>query len=118
MLLEKQYKDIFNILARNYPKLFIKNKPLLLKVGIYHDISTDIKVKIGRTKLRKFLRTYCTKEEYDNLHKEGAARYDSNGKKYGIVTKKQAKSYEKMRVGNVSIKDRFEEIFYFVINFL
>jgi sRNA-binding protein len=87
ILNNEEYKKVFDILADRYPKLFMVDKPLLLKVGIFYEIPEELKVEVGRTKLRKFFQIYCTKKWYDKLHTLGADRYDLNGEKCGVVTK-------------------------------
>ncbi len=87
MLSKEEYKKIFDILAEKYPKLFIVNSPLLLKLGIFDEIPADLKADLGKTKLRKFFRIYCTKEIYNKLHVLGADRYDLAGNRCGVVTK-------------------------------
>ena len=92
------YNKVFNELSKYYPKLFIKNQPLLLKVGIHRDIFKDYKLSVSKVEIRKFLYRYVRSYEYQTLHIENRNRYDLLGEKSGIVTKE-----------HISLPDRVEE---------
>jgi sRNA-binding protein len=96
VLNKEEYKNVFDILVDRYPKLFIVDKPLLLKVGIFYEIPEELKVEVGKTKLRKFFQIYCTKIGYDKLHILGADRYDLNGEKCDVVTKEHMELRKKV----------------------
>ena len=51
----------FDELSKHYPKLFIKDKPLLLKIEIHRDIFTDYKLSVSKREVRKFLHRYVNK---------------------------------------------------------
>ena len=81
------YNKVFNELSKHYPKLFIKDKPLLLKVEIHRDIFKDYKLSVSKREVRKFLHRYVNSKTYQALHIENAARYDLLGEESGVVTK-------------------------------
>lgn len=89
ILAKEEYKQIFFELVDKYPQLFIRNKPLLLKIGIHQDIVADGKISINKTKLSKFFYVYCKKKEYGKLHVKGGVRYNLKGEESGFVTKEQ-----------------------------
>ncbi|WPX97162.1 ProQ/FinO family protein [Candidatus Bandiella euplotis] len=101
--LKEEYEEVFSMLAEKYPKLFKKNSPLLLKVGVSQDILADMGDKIDKKRLRKFFQSYCTEKRYVDLHIAGTPRYDLNGEECGIVSeehvvlREQAKTNAELR---------------------
>ena len=81
------YNKVLNELSNHYPKLFIKDSPLLLKVGIHRDIFKDYKLSVSRREVRKFLHCYVNSKTYQNLHIENVIVYDLLGEESSIVTK-------------------------------
>ena len=81
------YNKVLNELSKNYPKLFIKNQPILLKVGIHKDIFKDYKLSVSKVEIRKFLYRYVRSYQYQTLHIENGNRYNLLGEESGIVTK-------------------------------
>ena len=81
------YNKVFDELSKHYPKLLIKDKPLLLKVVIHRDIFKDCKLSVSKREVRKFLYCYVNSKTYQELHIENAVRYDLLGEESGVVTK-------------------------------
>ena len=81
------YNKVFDELSKYYPKLFIKDKPLLLKVGIHSDIFKEYKLSASKGEVRKFLHGYVNSRVYQALHIENAVRYNLQDEESGIVTK-------------------------------
>ena len=83
-----EYKEIFNKLHKLFPKLFNKNKILLMKKGIFTDLIKCESVEIQQDKLRKFFKIYTDKKAYQMLHlKVGESRYNLCGEVQGKVSK-------------------------------
>jgi len=91
------YKKILSELVNLYPKLFIEDKPLLLKLGIHKDIFEDYKLSVTRAELRKFLSFYVNNKQYQELHIKNATRYDLIGQEAGVVTQEQIDSLLKIK---------------------
>ena len=113
---------VFDELSKHYPKLFIKDKPLPLKVGIHIDIFKDYQLSVSKRDVRKFLHRYVNSKTYQELHIENAVRYDLLGEESGVVTKenldlmvkrkeerKKMISTEKVEIGEVK-KDKSDKI--------
>ena len=81
------YNKVFNELLNHYPKLFIKDKLLLLKIRIYQDIFKDYKLLVSKRKARKFLYRYVNSKTYQELHIANAIKYDLLGEESCIITK-------------------------------
>ena len=58
------YNKVFNELSKYYPNLFIKDKPLLLKVVIHSDIFKEYKLSVSKIEVRKFLYLYVNSRVY------------------------------------------------------
>ena len=104
------YNKVFNELSKYYPKLFIKNKPLLLKVEIHSDIFKEYKLSVSKREVRKFLHRYVNSTIYQALNIENAIRYDLLGKESGVVTKEhidlmaKRKEERKKRIGTRKVE--------------
>lgn len=81
------YNKVFNELSKHYPKLFIQDKPLPLKVGIHRDIFREYKLSVSKREVRKFLHRYINSKKYQERHIENAVRYNLLGEESGVVTK-------------------------------
>ncbi len=78
---KKEYEKIFLRFAEIYPQLFSKEEPKPLKVGIHNDIISDNQLDLSATKIRQFLKRYCSKWEYRNILILEAARCNECNKK-------------------------------------
>ena len=94
---KKEYEKIFLRFAEIYPKLFSKEEPKPLKVGIHNDIISDNQLDLSATKIRQFLKRYCSKWEYRNILVLETARYNLHGLEDGIVTQEHLEGKEKAR---------------------
>ena len=126
IMTEDAYNKVFEELSTKYPKLFIKDAPMLLKIGVFHDIVKDMQLeptnnpvidiavmtsnhgssdgaKLNKTLLRKFLQIYCSQQNYKKLHIEGAKRYDISGKEVDVVTAEQVESM-KQNLAAIEVK--------------
>lgn len=83
----EQYNEVFEELSTQYPKLFIKDKILLLKVGLHKDIFEEYKLTVTRGAVRRFFKLYTGSKKYRELHIENAIRYDLEGNESGVVSK-------------------------------
>ena len=61
-------------------------------------IISDNQLDLSATKIRKFLKRYCSKWEYRNILALEAARYNLHGLEDGIVTQEHLEGKEKARV--------------------
>ena len=97
LLTDEEYKKVFEELSDKYPKLFIKDRVLIMKKGIHRDIFDDSGLRFSKTMIRKFLQLYSEKMKYRELHIENTPRYDLEGKKVGAVTKEDVESLRRQQ---------------------
>ena len=87
LLTDEEYKKVFKELSDKSPKLFIKDRVLIMKKGIHRDIFNGGELEFSKTIIRKFLKLYTGQVKYIKLHTENTARYDLDGNEAGFVTK-------------------------------
>jgi sRNA-binding protein len=95
VMLPEKYDNAFEELSSKYPKLFIKDKPKVLKIGIDKDILADSDLKMSQTQLRKFFKVYISSKGYRELHVENSLRYDLEGNEVGVVTKENIEALKR-----------------------
>jgi ProP effector len=85
------YEDIGNLLAdlcAEFPNCFKprKERPLPIKIGLYHDLKERLGQSVPDDLLRNGLSAYCNRPAYlQALWRDGAERVDLDGKPCGAV---------------------------------
>ena len=94
---KKEINDILETLRKEFPGAFPRNSFVILKKGIDIDIIKRSSLKIGRTKIRLFLKIYTNNFGYKKLHVIGATRYDLEGNIAGKVTVSEFQLFTKLQ---------------------
>ena len=94
---KKEINSILETLRKEFPGAFPRDSFVILKKGIDLDILKKSSLKIGRTKLRFFLKIYTFHPSYKKLHVVGAKRHDLEGKSTGKVTADEVASLSKLQ---------------------
>lgn len=86
--------SVLTYLQANFPKAFLKQRPLPLKVGIDQDlVEFGVKNKIpelSHRRIKKTLKFYTRGADYIKSCTEGAIRVDLDGNQAGVITAKDA----------------------------
>lgn len=96
MIEREEFKEILKTLRTEFPGAFPKNEFRVFKKGIDLDILKKGILKIGRTKLRSFLKIYTSHPKYIEAHTKRADRYDLQGKVVGTVTEQEFVNIRKL----------------------
>ena len=89
MIPREDFKQILITLRKEFPGAFPKNEFRVFKKGIDLDILKSGVLKIGRTKLRTFLKIYTSHPMYIKTHVIGSNRYNLKGEVTGTVTEEE-----------------------------
>ncbi len=86
--------SVLTYLQANFPKAFLKQRPLPLKVGIDQDL-VDFGVKnqipeLSHRRIKKTLKFYTRGADYIKSCTEGAFRVDLDGNQAGVITAEDA----------------------------
>jgi sRNA-binding protein len=96
MIPREEFKAILKTLREEFPGAFPKKEFRVFKKGIDLDILKSGVLKIGRTKLRMFLKIYTNHPLYMETHAAGSSRYDLQGKVVGPVTEQEYLNMKKL----------------------
>lgn len=94
---KKEIADILEVLRKEFPKAFPRYSFVILKKGIDLDILQKSSLKIGRTKLRLFLKVYTGHPGYKKIHEIEARRHDLEGNITGRVTANEFEAFTKLQ---------------------
>ena len=106
---KKEINSILETLRKEFPGAFPRDSFVILKKGIDLDILKKSSLKIGRTKLRFFLKIYTFHPSYKKLHVVGAKRHDLEGKITGEVSSNEVASLAKIQKLKEQRRKFFEE---------
>lgn len=96
MVPKEEFKQILVKLRTEFPGAFPKGSFRIFKKGIDLDILKAGVLKIGRTKLRDFLKIYTSHPSYILVHVKGADRYDLEGNVVAKVTEQEFVNIRKL----------------------
>jgi sRNA-binding protein len=97
MIPREEFKQILKILRTEFPGAFPKKEFRVFKRGIDLDILKSGILKIGRTRLRTFLKIYTSHPLYIEAHITGASRYNLKGDVDCKVTEEECLNIKKLQ---------------------